>query len=293
MILVFDVGNTETTIGLFEGEMLRGHWRIISGVERTADEFGVLLRGLLSLVNVQADIVMGAAIGSVVPRVTDPLLGACRAMTSGAVIVVDARAPLPIRLEVDEPLTVGADRLINTLAASRLFAQDAIVVDMGTATTFDCITSEGVFLGGVIAPGVQTSLETLVRKTSKLPATELVVPPRVIGRRTEDCIRAGVMFGQAEAIDGIVRRIKKEWPRRVQPLVVATGGLAETFRPLCSEFDRVELHPMLTEQMLRRSPALDAINPIASAHHEKCDGSGYHKRTRGRDDHLGACVLAA
>jgi len=242
MILVFDVGNTETTIGLFEGEMLRGHWRIISGVERTADEFGVLLRGLLSLVNVQADIVMGAAIGSVVPRVTDPLLGACRAMTSGAVIVVDARAPLPIRLEVDEPLTVGADRLINTLAASRLFAQDAIVVDMGTATTFDCITSEGVFLGGVIAPGVQTSLETLVRKTSKLPATELVVPPRVIGRRTEDCIRAGVMFGQAEAIDGIVRRIKKEWPRRVQPLVVATGGLAETFRPLCSEFDRVELH---------------------------------------------------
>jgi type III pantothenate kinase len=158
------------------------------------------------------------------------------------VIVVDARADLPIRLDVDEPLTVGADRLINTLAASRLFARDAIVVDMGTATTFDCITSDGVFLGGVIAPGVQTALETLVRKTSKLPATELVVPPRVIGRRTEDCIRAGVMFGQAEAIDGIVRRIKREWPHEQEPLVVATGGLAETFRPLCSEFDRVEPH---------------------------------------------------
>lgn len=242
MILVFDVGNTETTIGLFEGEVLRGHWRIISGVERTADEFGVLLRGLLSLEDFSADGIDGAAVGSVVPRVTDPLVGACRALTDGPVILVDARAPLPIRLDVDEPLTVGADRLINTLAASRLFAQDAIVVDLGTATTFDCITGDGVFLGGVIAPGVQTALETLVRKTSKLPATELVVPAHVIGRRTEDCIRAGVMFGQAEAIDGIVRRIKKEWPRRQEPLVIATGGLAETFQSLSQEFDRVEPH---------------------------------------------------
>jgi type III pantothenate kinase len=158
------------------------------------------------------------------------------------VILVDARAALPIRLDVDEPLTVGADRLINTLAASRLYDRDAIVVDMGTATTFDCITSDGVFLGGVIAPGVQTALDTLVRRTSKLPATELVVPPSVIGKRTEDCIRAGVMFGQAEAIDGIVRRIKESWPRPQIPLVVATGGLAETFRSLCREFDRVEPH---------------------------------------------------
>ena len=242
MILVFDVGNTETTIGLFDGETLRGHWRIVSGVERTADEFSVLFRGLLALDGFHADGIDGAAVASVVPRVTDSLVAACKTMSSGAVIVVDARAALPIRVDVDEPLTVGADRLINTLAASRLFAQDAVVVDMGTATTFDCITGEGVFIGGVIAPGVQTALETLVRRTSKLPATELVVPPNIIGRRTEDCIRAGVMFGQAEAIDGIVRRIKKSWPRRQTPLVVATGGLAETFRTLCSEFDRVEPH---------------------------------------------------
>src|SRR5439155_13748970 len=139
-------------------------------------------------------------------------------------------------------LTVGAARVINTLAATRLFARDTIVVDMGTATTFDCITGDGVFIGGVIAPGVQTAFESLLRRTSKLPATELVVPPNVIGRRTEDCIRAGVMFGQAEAIDGIVRRIKKSWPGREEPLVVATGGLAETFRELCTEFDRVEPH---------------------------------------------------
>ena len=242
MILVFDVGNTETTIGLFEGEMLRGHWRIVSGVERTPDEFGVLLRGLLSLDGLSAEGIDGAAIGSVVPRITDSLTAACHALTRGPVLLVDARAGLPIRLEVDEPLTVGADRLINTLAASRLFGRDAIVVDMGTATTFDCITSDGVFLGGVIAPGVQTALDTLVRRTSKLPATELAVPPNVIGKRTEDCIRAGVMFGQAEAIDGIVRRIKASWPRTQTPLVIATGGLAETFRALCSEFDRVEPH---------------------------------------------------
>lgn len=242
MILVFDVGNTETTIGLFEGDELRGHWRIVSGVERTADEFAVLLRGLLALDGFDADGIAGAAIGSVVPRLTEPLVAACKALSTGPVVVVDASAPLPIRVDVDEPLTVGADRLINTLAASRLFARDAIVVDMGTATTFDCITGDGVFIGGVIAPGVQTSLETLVRKTSKLPATELVVPPHVIGRRTEDCIRAGVMFGQAEAIDGIVRRIKKEWPGQQEPIVIATGGLAETFRALSREFDRVEPH---------------------------------------------------
>jgi type III pantothenate kinase len=244
MILVFDVGNTETTIGLFEGETLKGHWRIVSGVERTADEFGVLLRGLLALDGLSDEGIDGAAIGSVVPRLTESLAAACRGLTKGQVIQVDARAALPIRLDVDEPLTVGADRLINTLAASRLFGQDAIVVDMGTATTFDCITSEGVFIGGVIAPGVQTALDTLVRRTSKLPATELVVPPSVIGRRTEDCIRAGVVFGQAEAIDGIVRRIKESWPRSQTPIVVATGGLAETFRALCREFDRVE--PYLT-----------------------------------------------
>lgn len=243
MILVFDVGNTETTIGLFEGTELRAHWRIMTAVPRTADEYGVLFRGLLDSAGFAMAAVRGAAVGSVVPSVTDPLTAACeRALGRGAVMLVDARAPLPVRLEVDEPLTVGADRLINTLAASRMFGCDAIVVDLGTATTFDCITLEGVFLGGVIAPGVQTSLESLVRRTSKLPATELTVPLQVIGKRTEECIRAGVIFGAADAIDGIVRRIKRAWPRPNEPLVVATGGWAETIWPVCSEFDRMEPH---------------------------------------------------
>ena len=244
MILTFDVGNTETTIGAFEREELRAHWRITSGVPRTADEFLVLLNGLLATDGVNGAPVTGAAIGSVVPGVTAPLAAACDRLVRGRVVIVDARAALPIRLQVDEPLTVGADRIINTLAASRRFGQDAIVVDLGTATTFDCITRDGVFLGGVIAPGVQTALDTLVRRTSKLPATDLAVPARVIGTRTEECIRSGVMFGAADSIDGIVRRIRAEWPRAERPLVVATGGLAETFSGLCREFDRVE--PYLT-----------------------------------------------
>ncbi len=180
------------------------------------------------------DAVDGVAIGSVVPRVTGPLSQGCQAyFTVGAPLIVDASSRLPITLDVDEPLTVGADRLINTLAASRLYGRDAIVVDLGTATTFDCITSDGVFLGGVIAPGILTSSETLTRRTSKLPATELSIPKRVIGRRTEECIRAGVMFGAADAIDGIVGRIKREWPRPSVPTVIATGGFASTMAELC------------------------------------------------------------
>ncbi len=249
MLIVFDVGNTETTIGLFNGNLLAAHWRIMTDVARTADEFGILLRNLLSASGVPYERVTDAAIGSVVPPITDPLFRACVLYLGATPVVVDARANLPIRLDVEEPLSVGADRLINTLAASRMYGRDTICVDLGTATTFDCITADGVFLGGVIMPGVRTSADTLSRRTSKLPATELVPPRRVIGKRTEECIRAGVLFGSAEAIDGIVRRIKAEWPGGGVPLVVATGGLAEVLQPYCTQFDRIE--PFLTLQGLR------------------------------------------
>ena len=245
MLLTFDVGKTETTLALYAGTELRAHWRIMTDVARTPDEFGVLLRGLLAGAGIALGEVTGVAIGSVVPPVTEPLAEACRAwLPATRVEIIDARSALPITLQVDEPLTVGADRIINTLAASRKYGRDAIVVDLGTATTFDCITKEAVFLGGVIAPGVRTSAETLFRRTSKLPATELVAPRRVIGTRTEECIRAGVMFGAAESIDGIVGRIKAEWPRMEVPIVIGTGGLAETFAPLCRSFDAVD--PYLT-----------------------------------------------
>jgi type III pantothenate kinase len=240
MLLVFDVGNTETTIGLCDGEEVALRWRVTTDAGRTPDEDHLLVRALLDAASIKPTLVKGAAIGSVVPAVTGPLAEACERLVGAPVVVVDARSRLPITLDVDEPLTVGADRLINTLAASRLHQRDCIVVDLGTATTFDCITADGTFLGGVIAPGVQMSAESLFRKTAKLSATELVPPTRVIGRRTEECIRSGVVLGAAESIDGIVRRIKAEWPRPETPLVIATGGLAAAFKPLCASFDLVE-----------------------------------------------------
>jgi type III pantothenate kinase len=254
VIITFDVGNTETTIGLFEGETLRAHWRITTDQARTADELGLLLRALVDASGAAGAELDGAAIASVVPAVTGPLSDACVRWLHAPAVIVDGRSKLPIRLAVDEPLTVVADRIVNTLAASVLYRADTIVVDLGTATTYDCITADGVFLGGVIAPGVQTSADTLVRRTSKLPATELVAPRRVIGTRTEECIRAGVVLGAAEAIDGIVRRIKEEWPTPRTPTVLATGGLADLLAPHCRGIDRVEPH--LTLQGLRIAHAL-------------------------------------
>jgi type III pantothenate kinase len=246
MILVFDVGNTETTVGLFDGEALRGHWRVTSDVSRTPDELAVLIRALLTADAIALDSVDRVAIGSVVPALTEPIAQACEIVVNTQALIIDGRSRLPIRLDVEEPLTVGADRIINTLAASRLFKRDTIVVDLGTATTYDCITADGVFIGGVIAPGVRTSAETLFRRTSKLPATEIVPPKKVIGRRTEECIRSGVVLGSAESIDGLVRRIKAEWPGGAVPLVVATGGLAKVFEPFCKEIDRIEPYLTLT-----------------------------------------------
>jgi type III pantothenate kinase len=245
VILVCDVGNTETTLGVYEGDALRGHWRIMTDVPRTEDEFGLLLRQILVDDGVNPTHITGAGIASVVPRITAPLAAACRKwLRDRPVVLIDGRSRLPITLDVEEPLTVGADRIVNTLAASRLFAKDAIVVDLGTATTYDCITADGVFLGGVIAPGVLMMAESLARRTAKLPATDLVLPKSIIGRRTEECIRAGVMYGAAESIDGLIRRIKAEWPRPGAPVVIATGGLSETFEPLCRELDQVD--PYLT-----------------------------------------------
>jgi type III pantothenate kinase len=240
MLLVFDVGNTETTIGLFEGELLVANWRIVTEVSRTPDELMLVIRALLMARDLRLDRVDGVAIGSVVPAITGPLSEACSGLFGARPMVIDGRSPLPITLDVEEPMTVGADRIINTLAASRIYGRDTIAVDLGTATTYDCITADGVFLGGVIAPGVRTSAETLFKRTSKLPATELFPPQKVIGRRTEECIRSGVIYGAAEAVDGIVRRIKAEWPTPRVPLVLATGGLAEVIAPLCREVELVD-----------------------------------------------------
>jgi type III pantothenate kinase len=194
---------------------------------------------LLAAKDVDAEKITGVAIGSVVPGVTAALAEACGIATGARVRVIDGSSPLPIRLDVDEPRSVGADRVLNTLAATKLWARDCIVVDFGTATTFDCIKGDGAFIGGVIAPGVQTSAETLFRRTAKLAATELVPPRSVIGRRTDEAIRSGVVFGAADLVEGIIRRLKAEWPGGSTPWVVATGGLGGTFAPLCPSIETV------------------------------------------------------
>lgn len=249
MLLVADVGNTETTLGLADGGSIAAHWRVTTEVARTPDEVHLLLHGLLAAAGHGSARIEGAAIGSVVPGVTAALAEATKRLSGRDAVIVDARSPLGITLAVDEPLTVGADRIINTLAASQMYGRDCIVVDLGTATTYDCITKDGVFLGGVIQPGVRTSAETLFRRTSKLPATELVAPAKVIGTRTEECIRAGVIFGAADAVTGIVARIKATWPGSEAPKVVATGGLAPVIQPHCPVIEHIE--PDLTLHGLR------------------------------------------
>ena len=243
MDLVFDVGNTETVIGWFQDTELRGHWRVSTDGRRTADEYGLMITQLMGSVGIGGAAVRAATIGSVVPALTLTLAEACRRYLGVEARSVSARTPLPIRLDVEEPLTVGADRIVNTLAAMRMFGVDTVVVDLGTATTFDCITRDGVFIGGVISPGVKTAAGNLTERTAKLPRVELVPPQRVIGRRTETCIQSGVFYGAVDAIDGTVARIREEWDAG-ELLVVATGGLAELIGPHCRSVQRVE--PFLT-----------------------------------------------
>lgn len=243
MILTFDVGNTETVIGLHDNSELIDHFRIATRSVRTVDELGLLIRGLLRESGFNLDALRAACIGSVVPPVTPIISDMCERHLGVRVLVIDARTELPIRLAVDEPMTVGADRIVNTLAAAQLYQRDTIAVDLGTATTFDCITADGNFIGGVISPGVTTAAETLVRRTAKLPRVDLERPPTVIGKRTETCLRSGIFYSAVDAIDGVVRRIKEEW-QKPDALVVATGGLAALIGPHCKTVDRIE--PYLT-----------------------------------------------
>jgi type III pantothenate kinase len=253
MLLAFDIGNTETTVGLFAGDRLEAHWRLHSTAQRTPDEWAAAFTAHLTQAGHSTQEIRAAIVASVAPQITQSLCDGITVATTREPVRVDARSTLPIVLDVDEPLTVGADRIVNTLAAVQLFQKDTIVVDFGTATTFDCITADGRFIGGVIMPGLRTASDELVRKTAKLPATELTPPTRAIGRRTEDCIRAGVLWGAADAVDGLVRRIKAEWPSKSRPMVVATGGLAGLVAPLCKEIESV--HPDLTLVGLRIAAA--------------------------------------
>ncbi|MGH7501563.1 MAG: type III pantothenate kinase [Longimicrobiales bacterium] len=243
MILVFDAGNTETVLGLFDDGALLDHWRLETRPDRTVDELGLLTRALLRESGFDPDMIRAAAIASVVPPLTPAIAAMCERHLGADVAIVDSQAPLPVHLDVDEPLTVGADRIVNTLAAATLYKRDTIAVDFGTATTFDCITRDATFIGGVISPGLRTSAENLVRRTAKLPRVDLDRPRTVIGRRTETALQSGIFFASVDAIDGIVRRIKAEWDRP-DAFVVATGGLATLIGTHCATVDLIE--PYLT-----------------------------------------------
>jgi type III pantothenate kinase len=249
VLLAIDIGNTEITVGLFQDDRMDHHWRWTTVTERTPDEWAAVLTSYLSHAGRSTGELKAVAMASVVPVVAAELAtGISQASGVGALEVGPATS-LPITLDVDEPMTVGADRVVNTLAAFTLYRRDTVVVDFGTATTFDCITADGRFIGGVIAPGVRTGADQLIRRTAKLPAAALAAPERVIGRRTEACIQAGVVFGAADAVGGLARRVAKEWPGGGRPYVVATGGLAPLIAPLVPEIELVE--PQLTLTGLR------------------------------------------
>ena len=253
MLLALDIGNTEITVGLFQGSDLEAHWRLTTNPDRTPDEWGSAIGGFLVQSGHSPNEVRAVCLASVAPPVTQSIVDGIARSTGCTGVTVDASTPLPVTLDVEEPLTVGADRIVNVLAAVDLFRTDSIVVDFGTATTFDCVTADSRFLGGAIMPGLRTSADQLTRRTAKLPATELRAPARAIGRRTEQCIQAGVLFGTADAVDGMVRRIRAEWPGKQQPRVVATGGLAPVVAPLSSAIELTD--PDLTLRGLRIAAA--------------------------------------
>jgi type III pantothenate kinase len=219
------------------------HWRISTQTPRTIDEMSLLLVGLLREGGIDPAQLQRGVLGSVVPARGAVLFQTLGRIVPGEVYVVGTHADhrLSVRLDVDEPRTVGADRIVNTLAARVLFGRDTIVVDLGTATTYDCITADGVFVGGVIAPGVSSGLDWLSRRAAKLPEVSFTPPERVVGRRTESCMQSGVFFGVVDAVEGMLARIREEWGRP-EAWVVATGGYAEVVAPHAPSVDHVAPH---------------------------------------------------
>ena len=249
MLLALDIGNTEITVGLYSGDRLTAHWRMTTNPDRTPDEWGTAVGTFLLHAGHSPNEVRAVILASVAPAVTQSVKAGIESATAVKAVPVDPRSPLPLMLDVDEPLSVGADRIVNGLAALELCGSDTVVVDFGTATTFDSITGDGGFIGGAIMPGLRTAADQLTRLAAKLPATELAAPERVIGRRTEECIQAGVLYGAADAADGMLRRIFAEWPGKAQPAVLATGGLAAVVAPFTELIRRIE--PDLTLRGLR------------------------------------------
>jgi type III pantothenate kinase len=230
MLLVIDVGNTNIVYGLFEGPTLRHQFRVETGRGRTADEYRVVLHQLLAMNHVTSEAVTAAALASVVPSLTEPMTELVRQSFGTEPLVVGPGIRTGMSILYENPREVGADRIVNAVAAYERAKGPVIVVDFGTATTFDVVTPKGEYLGGVIAPGIQISADALFARAAKLPRVEIARPPHVIGRNTIHSMQSGIVYGYVGLVDGVVGRLREELEH--DAAVIATGGLARLIAPL-------------------------------------------------------------
>lgn len=254
MLLAIDVGNTNVTFGLYEGDNLGPRWRIRTIHDKTADEYGILLNQLFRHRGYEPGQVTGVAIASVVPPLTPIFEWVCRDYLGREPLVIGAGMKTGVRIRYDDPRQVGADRVVNAAAARALYDVPACVVDFGTGTTFDAVSADGDYVGGAIAPGVGIAAQALFDRTAKLPRVELTRPPSVIGRNTPHAMQSGILFGYVGLVEGMVARFKAELGDEI--LVIATGGLAEAIARETDVIDVVDL--WLTLHGLRIIYALNA-----------------------------------
>jgi type III pantothenate kinase len=247
MLLCIDVGNTNITLGLYQGEELGPRWRLATDHERMPDEFILQLLGLLGHAGVPREQVTGAALASVVPPLTGRWVEVCQRGLGVAPLVIDAGVRTGVRILYDEPSLVGADRLVDAVAAFRLYGGPACIVDFGTATTFDAVSAEGDYLGGAIAPGIGIAAQALFERTAKLPRVDIARPPAAIGRNTVHSMQSGLLFGYVGMVEGMVARFRHELGPEMK--VIGTGGLAEVIARETSVLE--VLAPWLTLDGLR------------------------------------------
>ncbi len=225
MLLVIDVGNTNTVIGVYDGDDLVADWRIVTVTDRTADEYGVLIQSLYYSSKISSRDISNIIVSCVVPPMVGIIGELCEKYFNIEPMYVGPGIKTGMSIHYDNPKEVGADRIVNSVAAYHRIKKEVIVVDFGTATTFDCVDKRGEYIGGVIAPGLNTSAEALFFKASKLPKVELVKPKSVIGKNTINSIQSGIIFGYVDLVDGLVNRLKMEVGN--DPWVIATGGLSD------------------------------------------------------------------
>ncbi|HTZ81264.1 MAG TPA: type III pantothenate kinase [Stellaceae bacterium] len=248
MLLAINANNTNTVFAVWDGDQLRGQWRAATDARRTADEYVVWLDHLLALDGLSRGDLDGAIIGSVVPEANFNLLTLCRRYcNSEPMMVGDSGVDLGARALVDRPEEVGADRLVNTIAAHDRYATPLVVVDFGTATTFDVVDEDGNYRGGVIAPGINLSLAALHMAAAKLPSVRIRRVDQVIGTNTVACMQSGIFWGYVGLVEGLVARIRREYAKPMG--VIATGGLAPVFDGATTVIEKID--PTLTLWGLR------------------------------------------